>query len=167
VIAMLAAVVAVTCSPVPASSQLASVSPLPVGELADPPPAAVQTRLAQGGMGFRPLTGPELALVRVSAAQAKRVALAQPPAEYGKGGKIVWTKVGCIFLGSYTPRQMPVPNYVPQPFPAYVVQVIGAPVPAFPGYNIQAIVIMAETGRVAESFSSSGTVLGTTCGVSL
>jgi hypothetical protein len=169
--------VAAACSPAPSPSgspsavpsQSVAVSPLPVGELSDPPPAAVQTWLAQViTVGFRPLTASELALVRVTATTAKRVALAQPGQGYGPdGGKIIWTKVGCIFLGYYEGPQEPTYSYVPPQFPAYLVQLIGAPAPGFPGLNIGLDVLNAETGESDGMFGyGDGPVLGTTCGVS-
>jgi hypothetical protein len=59
-------------SPSPSPSHTPAGTPLPSGELADPPPAEIQSWLAQDWkLGFRPLTTSELALVRVSAATAK------------------------------------------------------------------------------------------------
>jgi hypothetical protein len=60
---------------------------------------------------------------------------------------------------------MPAPGYIPPEFPAYLVQVMGSPAPGFPGFNIQVVVVNAETSAVGSSFSGPGTVLGTTCGV--
>lgn len=164
-----AATAASTTSPSPRPSLPPSPSPspsvLPADQLADPPPPAVQGWLDHSGLGFRPLTAEELARVKVTAATAERVALDQRPAEYGsEGGKIVWTHVGCVFLGYYGGMAMPSVGYVPPEFPAYLVQVIGAPVAEFPGTNIQVVVIDAETGEAGGMFSSGTTVLGTTCG---
>jgi hypothetical protein len=158
-------------SPSPVPSQSAAGTALPTGELADPPPAAVQAWLAQGpGIGFRPLTVSELSLVRVSAAAAASRALAEPAQGYGEdGGKIVWTKVGCIFLGYYVGRQFSNHGnvYVPPQLPAYLVQIIGAPAPGYPGLNIQVVVLDAGTGARVTAFGGGGDpVLGTTCGVS-
>jgi hypothetical protein len=145
----------------------APTSPLPVGDLGNPPPATVQSWLAKVGIGFRPLTGPELALVQVTAGTARRLALAQPPAEYGTaGGKILWTKVGCVFLGYYKEPQIGTQGYVPPELPAYLVEVMGGPVPGFSGANTAVVVLSAETGRAFEMFGSGELVLGTTCGVS-
>lgn len=159
---VLALAATAACSPAP------SQSPLAARDLADAPPAAVQTWLAQIEMPFRPLTGPERALVRAGSATAKQTALVQPPAQYGNsGGKIVWTKVGCVFLGYYTPYEPrhlgPTPD--PSSYPAYLVQVIGAAVPGFPGYNIQVVFVDAETAQVDGIISNGGPLLGTTCGV--
>jgi hypothetical protein len=91
---------------------------------------------------------------------------------YGPDGStVVWTWVGCIFLGSYRGPQMPThgQHVGPSEFPAYLVQVIGAPTRVMPRYlNVAALVINAETG---EPDGGPGTiegapVLGTTCGVS-
>jgi hypothetical protein len=159
-------------SPSPVASQSAAGTALPIGELADSPPSAVQAWLAAQplGIGFRPLTVSELALVRVSAAAAESRALAEPAQGYGEdGGKIVWTKVGCIFLGYYVGPQFSNHGnvYVPPQLPAYLVQIIGAPAPGFPGDNIQVVVLDAETGaRVTAFGGGKPVVLGTTCGVS-
>ncbi len=164
------------CSPAPSPpgspsafpSQSAAGTPLPVGELADPPPAEIQSWLGQKmSVGFRPLTVSELALVRVPAATAKLTALAAPGVGYGETGRIVWTKVGCVYLGYYEGMPFPDWSYQPPKLPAYLVQVIGAPAPNSPGLNISLEVIDAEAGARITGFGYGGEpVLGTTCGVS-
>jgi hypothetical protein len=143
---------------------------LPSGELADPPPAAVQTWLAKWtSVRFRPLTDPELAGVRITAAAAKGVALTLPPQGYGPDGSVIeWTKVGCVFLGYYKGPPMPSVGYVAPEFPAYLVQLIGAPAPGFPNLNIEVVAINAQTGQQdgGPGSTGAGPMLGTTCGVS-
>ncbi len=154
-------------TPTPSLGPLAS--PLPASELADAPPSDVEAWIGTTlHAGFRPLTSSELALVRVTSADARKEGLAQPPGGYGSnGGRIAWTKVGCIYLGYFTGPPMPTAGYVPPEVPAYVVQVIGQPVPDFPDLNIQAAVIDAQTGKALTMYSTTGEpVLGTTCGVS-
>jgi hypothetical protein len=82
--------------------------------------------------------------------------------------RVVWKKVGCIFLGYYTAPQMPRIGYVPPEFPAYLVQVLADPVPAFPMINIGVVVVDATTGERSSTYGA-GTppdgIMGTTCGV--
>lgn len=152
-----------------APSEPASGSPLPVGELADSPPPAVETWFAQGpeGSRLRPLTDSELATVRVTAATARRVALASRGFGYGPNGNlVVWTTVECVSLGYYTAPFEPSVGYVPTAFPAYVVQVFAAPVPGFPEAYRALIVVDAETGQVTDTYGDDAGAFATTCGVS-
>jgi len=151
------------------TSTSASRAPLPVGELADSPPPAVQTWLAQYPQGprLRPLTDSELAKVRVTAATAKRVALASRGFGYGPDVTlVVWTKVGSIFLGYYKAPYYGTAGYVPPAFPAYVVQVFAAPVPGFLDVNRGWIVVDAETGKETDGYGGGAVAFGMTCGVS-
>jgi hypothetical protein len=153
---------------VPATSQL------PDAELAGPPPPSIEGALAKMQTGFRSLTDAEHADVRITAAQAERVGLATPGTEYDLAGDTIsYTKVGCVFLGYYTGPPFPSVGYVPPTRPAYLVQVISAPVPRFPLMNIALIYVDAQTGdRVWNSGTDGGGslpfgILGTTCGASI
>ena len=156
-------------SPSFAPSPSVSRTGLPAAELADPPPPAIQDWLATIGMGFRPLTNPELATVKVTVANARREALAEPPQGVGtRGAKFVWSKIGCLYLGYYRYQAMASisGDYVPPQLPAYLVQLLAPPVKGFPGGNVEVMVIDARTGQPGERFGyGPPVVLGTTCGV--
>jgi hypothetical protein len=157
----------------PSRTSPASPSPRPASSTSAPiysaaPPQAIQTWLADNvRLGFHPLSGAELASVRVTAAEAERLALSEPGPGYGPdGAKVVWTKVGCVFLGYYRAPDMPSYGYVPPEFTAYLVQTIGAPAPGFPGLNVEVVLIDAQTRAMGPWYGFGPTpVLGTTCGV--
>jgi hypothetical protein len=159
----------VACStPLPSQTPAPSGSTPPLADLASPPPTSVQSDLHAGGIAFVPLTDAQLATVRVTAAQARRTGLADDAFGYGSGdARVVWTEVGCIFLGYYTAPQMPRVGYVAPEFPAYLVQVLADPVPDFPMINIGVVVVNATTGEQRTTYGA-GTpphgIMGTTCG---
>lgn len=111
------------------------------------------------------------ALVRVTAAEAERIAMAAAGMGYGPdGARIVWKKIGCVFLGTYTAPRMPTHGqpYVPNTFPAYLVQVLADPVPGWPMINIGVVVVNAVTGKGGTTFGAGlppTGIMGTTCGV--
>jgi hypothetical protein len=70
-----------------------------------------------------------------------------------------------VFLGWYTAPPMPSIGSTPPTFPAYMVQVIGDPVAGWPGINVEAVVVNAETGERDTIYGGSAPVMGTTCGV--
>ncbi len=160
----------VTVSPTP-SGQLPTPTELPAtlstDQLAPSPPLAVQDSLRP--MTFIPLTPEQLADVTVTVSTAERIALAGPGPGYGPGdSKVVWKKVGCVFLGWYVHEQMPSDGYVAPSFPAYLVQVLGDPVKGFPMLNIDILVINAYTGERAGGYGAGAApagIMGTTCGV--
>lgn len=172
---MVSAVLVGCTAPLPSPSHeptpiAPSDSTRPGRELASPPPTSVQhDLLARARIGFVPLTEAQQATVRVTAAEARRTGLADGGMGYGPDdARVVWKKVGCIFLGYYTAPQMPRIGYVPPEFPAYLVQVLADPVPAFPMINIGVVVVDATTGERSSTYGA-GTppdgIMGTTCGV--
>jgi hypothetical protein len=145
-----------------------SLEPAPSVMLAAPPPLFVTQNLANGTrMTFVPLTGPQLAAVRIDKATAERTALSIDPASYGtKGAKVFWKSVGCVFLGWYVGPSMPRLGYVPPTHAAYLVQIIGDPVAGWPGINVEAVEVNAETGERGTIYGGGpGPIMGTTCGV--
>jgi hypothetical protein len=117
-------------------------------------------------MTFVPLNGAQRNRVRIGVETAKRTALAIGAQAYGtEGGTVAWKRVGCVFLGWYKAPSMPSVGYVPPEFPAYLVQVIGDPVKGWPGINVEAVVINAETGERDTIYGGSEPVMGITCGV--
>jgi hypothetical protein len=95
------------------------------------------------------------------------VALASRLFGYGPDGTlVVWTKVGCTFLGYYKAPEVGTSGYVPPKFPAYLVQVFAAPVPGFPDVNRAWMVVNAETGQAVTGYGGGAVAFGTTCGVS-
>lgn len=104
-------------------------------------------------MKFRPLTGPELAKVAISDQQARAADLATSPEKWGDdGGEVTWTTVGCVFLGWY--EEPPIRSHgeavSPDAFPAYIVQVMGDPVPGWPGINVTGCDRKCNYGRGSE-----------------
>ncbi len=133
---------------------VACSEPLPANALAPDPPMNVQNHLrAEARIGFEPLTNEELAIVRITAAQARRIGLAAGGMGYGAGDdRVTWQKVGCIYLGYYTAPSMPSFGYVPPEFPAYLVQVFDDRVPDFPMINIGVVVVDARTGERSTTY---------------
>ena len=78
----------------------------------------------------------------MTASQAAETALILPDYE---GHRVVWTKVGCEYLGLYT--DMPLHLETPNPRPAYLVQTLGDPVPGHPSANIAVNFIDATSGE--------------------
>jgi hypothetical protein len=109
-----------------------------------------------------------LATVRVTRLAAEQTALAEAGMGYGPdGARVVWKKVGCIFLGYFTGPPEPSFGYTPPTLAAYLVQVLDDPVPEFPGINVGVVVIDATTGDSLMSFGGGPFGgMGTTCGVS-
>jgi hypothetical protein len=145
-----------------------SLGPTPLSVVvAPPPPQFVTQNLANGTrMTFVPLTGAQLRDVRIDVAVAEQTALAIGPQSYGtKGGKVNWEQVGCVFLGWYVGPSMPRLGYVPPTHPAYLVQIIGDPVAGWPGINVEAVVVNAETGERGTIYGGTLPIMGTTCGV--
>jgi hypothetical protein len=115
--------------------------------------------------------------VRVTLPTAEQSALAiTQPQSYGTaGGVVVWKKVGCAFLGWYTGppssflgRGTPPPDAYGPSFPAYVIQLLGDPIPGRPAINIEVVVIDAESGvqiTILGGGEPPSGILGTTCGV--
>jgi len=175
VVVLLLAALLVACSaPLPSATPnpVASVSPIPLRALAQPPPPAVQSALVgQARITFLPLTEQQQATVRITATEAERRALAEPGGGYGPdGGKVVWKKVGCVFLGSYTAPRMPNHGqpYVPDTYPAYLVQTLADPIPNFSMTNIGVAVIDATSGEWVSGYGAGNPpngIMGTTCGV--
>lgn len=155
-----------------------SLGPVPSGSapaselLAPNPPLAVQAALGSAGITFVPLTENQLATVRVTRDEAEPTALASRGFGYGSDGElVVWEEVGCVFLGMYTAPAMPTHGdpYVPNPFPAYLVQVLADPIPDFPKMNFGVVVVDATSGQLKTQFGGGGRppdgLMGTTCGV--
>jgi hypothetical protein len=105
----------------------------------------------------------------VTRRDAERLALASVPPGVGHGEESLltaWEKVGCVFLGMYTAPGSP--HDEPQPFPAYLVQVLADPVPDYPQSNIGIIVVDAVSGEFRTQHGEGPApfgVMGTTCGV--
>jgi hypothetical protein len=131
---------------------------------------AVQESLVQARIGFVPLNDAQLATVRVTASEAEQTGLADAGMGYGPDdARVVWKKVGCIFLGYYTGPPMPRVGYVPPTLAAYLVQTLADPVPDFPMINIGVVVIDATTGDELGAYGGGEApygMMGTTCGVS-
>jgi hypothetical protein len=126
--------------------------------------------MRQARITLVPLTNAQLATVRTTAADAERRALAEPGGGYGSHYQVVWRKVGCVFLGSYTAPRMPNHGqpYVPDTFPAYLVQTLAEPVPGFSMLNVGVAVIDARTGEWVSGKGGGDPpngIMGTTCGV--
>lgn len=168
-------VLLVACSaplPRPSTSPTAiapTASTLPASALAAAPPSSVQNDLLTARISFVPLTEAQLATVRVTAAEAQRTALADDAFGYGPDdARVVWEKVGCIFLGYYTGPGQPRVGYVRPEFPAYLVQVLDDPVHDFPMINIGVVVVDATTGEQSTTYGAGPPpdgIIGTTCGV--
>jgi hypothetical protein len=158
--------------PEPSAPSPTATAPLPTpGASMSSPPAAyafAPTRAVEDWLAsnllitFRPLTSDELASVRLTVTDARRLALADPGPRYGPGdAHVTWEKVGCVYLGYYTgPMQSSLGYRLPQ-F-AYLVQTLAPPVPNYPGLNLGMIPIDAKTGSMGTRFG--GYDLGTTCG---
>ncbi len=118
-------------------------------------------------IGFRALTVGELASVRLTVATAEELALADLGPGYGSDhARVIWTKVGCTFLGYYTGPMMPRLGYVPPTEVAYIVQTLAPPMPGYPGLNEGIVDVNAFDGRMGtRSGSGMEPILGTTCGV--
>jgi hypothetical protein len=110
-------------------------------------------------------------MVRTPRAEADATALASRGFGYGpQGKKVVWKKVGCVFLGMYTRPSMlthgqPSPAL---PFPAYLVQVVADPIADFPMLNLSVVVVDAVTGELGTQFGGGlppNGMMGTSCGV--
>jgi hypothetical protein len=158
-----------TGSTLPRAS-LCEPAPCATDQLGPAPPGSVQQALARNVlMKFVPLSLPQLAEVSVSANAAARTALSRPGPGYGPdGAKVAWNAVGCIFLGWYTGERMPRVGYVPPTYAAYLVQVLGDPVPEFPLINIGVAVVDAHTGEFQSEYGGGPPpfgIMGTTCGV--
>lgn len=127
----------------------------------------MQDWLAHLGIVFRPASPEQLARVRMTPSEARSRALLSAPEVVGTE-RIVWTHVGCTFLGEYQNNMFPRHgDRSPAPmFVAYIVQVIGPPLKSGPRYlNVRAVVFNAETGEEQQGFGfSDEPVLGTTCG---
>jgi hypothetical protein len=139
-------------------------------DFAPPPPPVVSQNLAeQARLTFRPPTTIELRTVTVTADQARLTALSVGPQPYGEQGRVVvWTKVGCEFLGWLQEPQMP--NHgqpaTPRAYTAYLVQLLGDPVPGWPGINVELVVVDAVTGERGMSMGGGPTAfMGSTCGI--
>lgn len=167
-----AALLGCTAQPSPSLTSAAPYptgSPLPAGQLAPAPPESVQQALATARLKFVPLTPVQLAEVRTPVNAAEQTALSDRGMGYGPdGARVVWKKVGCLFLGWYTGEQEPSIGYVPPTYPAYLVQVLAPAVPGFDLINIEVIVVNARTGERGPAYGGgpapSG-IMGTTCGV--
>ena len=160
-----------TPAPVASPSQSEQPSPEPTltaDQLAPPPPTSVTDDLAMHNLLFEPLTLAERRGVQLPADAAQRLALTTAPQEFGDDGDtVVWKRVGCVFLGWYRGRHMPRLGYVPETYPAYIVQVIGDPVKGWPDINVMAVVINAETGDRGARLGASPPLMGTTCGAAV
>jgi hypothetical protein len=155
-----------TGTPAPTSTPSATLS---ADQLALSPPEAVQAALnGQIHMTFVPLTDAQRATVRTAVQDAERIAFATGPEGYGTQGSVfTFTKVGCVFLGFYTGEQMPSYGYVPPTYPAYLVQLLAAPVPGWGALNVEVVVVDAQTGERGPIYGAGAPpgLMGTTCGV--
>jgi hypothetical protein len=149
----------------PTVASPAAVSSTALYELA-PPPSVTAWLGANVDVGFRRLTEAELSSVTVTADQARARALAEPGFGYGPGSSTIdWTSVGCLYLGYYRGMHQPSIGYVPPEYPAYLVQVLGAPAEGFPNLNIALTIVDARTGEHGPTIGfGDGPILGTTCG---
>ena len=159
-----------TVTPSPTTVASPSASGQPPDQFASPPPAAVQEALAQARITFVPLDDAQLGIVRVTASEAEGTALADAGSGYGPDdARVVWKKVGCIFLGYYTEPMQPRLGYVPRTLAAYLVQVLADPVPDFPMIHIGVVVIDATTAERLTTYGGGDApngIMGATCGVS-
>lgn len=176
---VLLSVLAACSRPSPTPTAAATLEPsagLPLSELAPSPPPDVQALFRRAGLAFEPLNAADRARVRITAAQAKQAALASRWEGYDSGNgvkTVIWTKVGCIYLGMYTALAQPHAAQ-PRPQPAYLVQTLaevndaGAYLPK--GLWIGVSAVDAIDGALGDGSSSNVTpdgVMGSTCGVTL
>lgn len=170
--------IACTATPVPSTPRPTVSGPAPTPQPSPSaaaaaydlaPPRQIQDWLRSNvGLTFRPLTASELAGVRLSLADAERLALDEPGPGYGPDDShITWTGVGCVYLGYYIGPMEPRLGYVPPEFVAYLVQRLGPPASGFPGLNVGIVPVNAVTGEKGTRFGfGDGPILGTTCGAS-
>jgi hypothetical protein len=118
-------------------------------------------------MAFTALSDAQLSEVRIPVVIAEQTALAIGPQGYGTDdARVIWKRVGCVYLGWYRAPMEPSFGYVPPTFAAYLVQILGDPVKGWPGINVEVVVINAETGERGTIYGGGSTpVMGTTCGV--
>lgn len=158
-----------SAAPITAPAPTVSASTLPVDLLAPSPPQAITDSLAATTrMRFTPLNAAQQGEVRIPLAVAEQTALSIGPQAYGtEGGQVVWKRVGCVYLGWYQAPMMPSYGYVPPTFPAYLVQIVGDPVPPeWRGINVEVVVVNATTGERDTIYGTGGSpIMGTTCGV--
>lgn len=116
---------------------------------ADPPPRALQSSMEQRQAVFTPLSNEEAAMVTVSVEQAEVAALAVGGPDLASDAHI-----GFSYLGHWIP---PLPSLghspVPDPIPAYLVQLLGDPSEGFPEGSSAFVTVDARTGEVLVSYS--------------
>jgi hypothetical protein len=117
-----------TASPTLSGSPAASRTPVPAADRGQPPPLALQQTMRAGMAVFEPLSEAELAMIAVSVSEAQAAAL-----EVGGPDQAHYTRVGFVYLGRWVPPLESLGNApVPDPIPAYLVQLFADPSPAFP-----------------------------------
>ena len=158
---ILAAVLIVTsCAtsvPMPSpvtTPELASLTPFPPQDVRD-------AMVAQMQIGIDPLSPLQRQQVTASRDDAVHTALASRgvgvPGPSGQG-EIAWTSTGFVYLASYTPPIGPGvyggghPDR--SPLPAYLVQVIAAPIEGYPGFNTALVIVDARSGALVSTVSS-------------
>lgn len=108
-----------------------------------------------------PLSTAQLAAVHVTATQAKHTAMRDRSPGWG----VIWKTFGCVYLGMFQYHQVRDPS--PRTYAAYLVQVLGDPVPDHPIINIGVVVVDAETGNLGRMYGGGeppNGMMGTTCG---
>lgn len=97
---------------------------------------------------FEPLSEPELATVSISASEAQATAL-----EVGGQDQAHFTRVGFTYLGRWVPPLESLGHSpVPDPIPAYLVQIIADPSSDFPDGASAYVSVDARTGKPLVSY---------------
>jgi hypothetical protein len=121
----------------------------------------VQNALARAQITFVPLTAEQLSNVRVTRTQAQHTATRDRSPGWGT----IWKTFGCIYLGMFQEHHPGDNN--PRSYAAYVVQLMGTPVPDHPIINIGVVVVDAQTGELGPTLGGGDApngMMGTTCG---
>ena len=140
-------VIALTaCVGSPSSSSGTAVpkrTPVPAAERGDPPPLAIQQSLDAKTAVFVPLSDAELASVAVSVSDAQAVAL-----ESGARGPEHFDRLGFTYLGSWVPPMESLGHAaVPDPVPAYIVQIFAGSSSDYPVGASEFVAVDASTGE--------------------
>jgi hypothetical protein len=98
---------------------------------------------------FEPPSEAELAMIAVSVSEAQAAAL-----EVGGPDQAHYTRVGFVYLGRWVPPLESLGNApVPDPIPAYLVQLFADPSPDFPGGASAYVSVDARTGKPLVSYA--------------
>ena len=124
-------------------SAVPSRTPVPAAERGEPPPPTIQQSLQAKTAVFVPLSDAELASVAVSVSDAQAVAM-----ETGARAQEHFDRLGFTYLGSWVPPLESLGHAaVPDPVPAYIVQLFADPSSDYPTGASEFVAIDARTGE--------------------